>query len=327
MKNDIQINEAKKMAQQVLIKHGYNQHEAEVIGDVLIYGSLRESSQGLNKLFGWHAQKDPNAKEPKFETTSEIIMRCNANRNSGAYANSLAIEQILPRVKKLGIAVVGVYNFNSSSGAISYYTKRLAESGYVGIMFASADPIGGIAPIGRAVGVFGTNPLSISVPYKNGDITLDMSTAKYTWGDLVNADMEGKSLTAGFAFNNRGEPTTDPKEAMEGTVGPFDGSYKGLGLALMIQILAGGLVGSVYAQSDEKCDYGSLIIAIDPKKLAGQSFLEEQMEKLILTYKHGSNGEIFLPGEKGDRNYKLNSKRMSVSLSQELIDKMKNIIG
>jgi LDH2 family malate/lactate/ureidoglycolate dehydrogenase len=190
-------------------------------------------------------------------------------------------------------------------------------------MMASADPIGGIAPKGRMLGVFGTNPLSISIPYKRGDITLDMSTAKYTWGDLISADTQHKKLEKGFAFDKTGEETTNPREAMKGTVNSFDGSYKGLGLAFMIQILAGALVGSTYEQNDETCDYGSLIMAIDPERLGGMSFMQSQIEKMVHALKNDSTDDsIFLPGEQGDMRYKNNLKSGTIPIDVELLAKI-----
>lgn len=324
MKKIISISHAKDLINRVLFYQGYKKGEVEIIAEVLLYGALREGSQGMNKLFGWHAAKDKDAKSPEISHSSSSVSRCNAKKNNGAYANCLAVDNLLTTVQQHGIAVVGTYNFNSSSGALSYYTKRIAQVGFVGIMLASADPIGGIAPKGRSIGVFGTNPLSISIPYKKSDITLDMSTAKYTWGDLVSADIQNKKLEPGFAFNNKGEETLSPKEAMSGTVGSFDGSYKGMGMAFMIQILAGALVGSVYEQSDETCDYGSLMIAIDPNRLGGSEFMNTQIEKMIQALK--SDNSQHLPGEQGDARMKKNIEADSIAIDEELLEKIQQTV-
>lgn len=317
------VAEIKDLLNKVLLKQGYMEKEAEVIAKVILFGALRESSQGLNKLFSWHANKTKGAKVPQILRVTGSVAKCDASRNSGMYANVLATEYLIQELKENGIFVVGVTNFNSSSGQLCYYTKAIAQAGYVGIMFASADPVGGIAPMGRKLGVFGTNPLSISVPYKGRDLTLDMSTAKYTWGELVKADIEGRSLEPGFAYDKDGEPTQDPKEAMNGSVSAFDGTYKGIGLAFMIQIIAGGLVGSVYEQSDELCDYGSLIVGIDPQNLGGLEFMEAQISKIVSAYKNGKGGEVFLPGERGDLRYLTNVKNGTISIDSELYNRIK----
>lgn len=325
MDKQFTIDQAKTVVEEVLKKQGFLPSEIEYIVDVIIYGALTESSQGINKLFGWHASKDSRADEPIILHESPNIIRCDSKRNHGMYANSLAVDSLLKNIGNSGIALAGVFNFSSSSGAISYYTKKLSQKGLVGIMLASADPIGGIAPPGRSVGVFGTNPLSISVPYKSSDITLDMSTASYTWGALLQADIQNKKLQPGYAYDSNGNPTTDPKEAMDGTVSSFDSSYKGLGLAFMIQILAGALIGSVYEQSDEACDYGSLIIAIDPNKLGGLEFMQEQVTKMLAALKNGQE-DVFYPGEQSQKRYQDNLSKNAIIIDENTWDKIEKFL-
>lgn len=323
----IQIKQAKAYIRQTLSKYGYNPKEKEKISEVILYAALRESSQGFPKLFGWHIERDEKAKTPVFTKVTSSIGLYDSKRNNSMYVCNLATDELFDMVKKNGLSLIGIYNNNNSSGAIGYYTKKLASKGYVAMMFSSADPIGGIAPPNSKTGVFGSNPLSISIPYNNTDITLDMSTAKFTWGDLVKALNENEKLKTGYAYDNKGKMTTDPQKAMTGTVTAFDGAHKGLGLSFMIQIIAGSLVGSVYEQSDETCDYGSLMLAIDPKKLSGQSFLESQIRKIISAYRHEGGRKVRLPGERGDSTAKKNLKAGSVEISEELLEKIKKVIN
>ncbi len=260
----ISIKQAKNYIGKALSVRGYTSNEVSKISEVVFYAVLRGSSQGFPKLFGWHIEKDEKAGNPVFKKATSSIGRYDAMRNNSMYVCNLATDELQSMVKENGLGLIGIYNNNNSSGAIGYYTKKLASKGYVAIMFSSADPIGGIAPPGSKSGVFGSNPLSISVPFQNSDITLDMSTAKFTWGDLVQALNTDTTLEVGFAYDSEGKPTTNPKKTMSGTVAAFDGAHKGLGLAFMIQIIAGALVGSIYEQSDEACDYGSLMLAFDP---------------------------------------------------------------
>ncbi len=323
----VSIKQAKVYIRKTLSIHGYNSAEVSKISEVILYAALRGSSQGFPKLFGWHIEKDERAGAPIFKKVTPAIGRYNAKRNNSMYVCNLATDKLLEMVVGNGLGLIGIYNNNNSSGAIGFYTKKLASKGFIGIMFSSADPIGGIAPPNSKAGVFGSNPLAISVPYKNSDITLDMSTAKFTWGDLVQALNTGSSLDVGFAHDSEGKSTTDPKKAMDGTVAAFDGTYKGLGLAMMIQIIAGALVGSVYEQSDETCDYGSLMLALDPRKLSGQKFLEEQISKVITIYKKEGGKNIYLPGEKGDSVAESNLTDGTIEIPEELLKKIQEFVS
>ena len=323
----ISIEKATLLIKETLKKHGYSPEEIEKIEVVIFYAVLKNSSQGMSKLFSWHIEKDPLAKQPTFIKTSKTIGRFNAQRNNSMYVCSLALEPLIGMAKSDGVGIIGVYNNNNSSGALGYYTSQIAKKGLVGIMFSSADPIGGIAPKGSKLGVFGSNPLSIAIPYKNSAITLDMSTAKYTFGDLVTASINKQKLEPNYAYDSSGKMTQDPQEAMNGIVTSFDGSFKGLGLAFMIQVVAGALVGSVYNQSDSQCDYGSLMIAIDPEKLGGVKFINEQAGKLIKVYKNsGEMGQIFIPGEKGQITAEANKKNNSIFITEELMSKITKFI-
>ncbi|KXK27620.1 MAG: Malate/L-lactate dehydrogenase [candidate division WS6 bacterium OLB20] len=106
----------------------------------------------------------------------------------------------------------------------------------------------------------------------------------------------------------------------------FDGSYKGAGLALMIQILAGSLAGSVYAQNDTDCDYGSLLIALDPSKFAGHEFLDEQTEQIITAYKQNSDTELFYPGERSEKKRIAAMESGEIEIDEALFTKLKKYL-
>jgi LDH2 family malate/lactate/ureidoglycolate dehydrogenase len=94
----------------------------------------------------------------------------------------------------------------------------------------------------------------------------------------------------------------------------------------MLQILAGGLVGSLYRQDEEKCDYGSLIIAIDPEKLGSKTFMIEQIKELERVYKKEGGKDILLPGERGGKLTRQALKSGKVQISNDMLDKIKQLL-
>lgn len=64
----------------------------------------------------------------------------------------------------------------------------------------------------------GTNPLAIGIPTKPRVQVLDMATSASAWYGLVTAAEEGVSIPDDVAYDNKGEPTTDPMEALRGDV-------------------------------------------------------------------------------------------------------------
>ncbi|MHB0870121.1 MAG: Ldh family oxidoreductase, partial [Chloroflexota bacterium] len=59
------------------------------------------------------------------------------------------------------------------------------------------------------------------------------------------AAKRGESIPLSWALDKEGEPTTDPKAAIEGVVLPL-GGHKGFGLAMAIDILSGILSGGLF---------------------------------------------------------------------------------
>jgi LDH2 family malate/lactate/ureidoglycolate dehydrogenase len=90
--------------------------------------------------------------------------------------------------------------------------------------------------------------------------------------------------------------------AMKGALRSFDRDYKGAGLAMIIEILAGPLVGAACAGvGDPVKNWGHLVLAIDPNLLgdrdefiAGRTTL---IAKVKATAKLPGIDEIFVPGK------------------------------
>ena len=108
-----------------------------------------------------------------------------------------------------------------------------------------------------------------------------MSTAATSYFGLVEAQTAGRSIPADFAYDNQGNPTTDPQKAIAGAIRSFDRSYKGSGLALIGEILAGPLVGAAFCGiGDSKGNWGHLIFAIDPELLTDRESLQVMFRRL-----------------------------------------------
>lgn len=321
---EIKIADALDLSRKVLNKYGYTDEESKIISKSLIWAQKRGSTQGLNKLFGWKIQKPPNAKNPFVEKDDQGSMLINAGLGNHILACDFAVKKLFEQITNTSIFMVGVKNTDNSAGALGYYTEQIAMTGYVAIMLSAADP--GVVAHGGKSPVLGTNPISISVPTKDDPLLLDMSTAALTWGDLIKYDYESKPLPEGLAFDNQGSPTTDPKKAMEGFVTTFDKSYKSSGLALMIQILAGPLVGSIYSKDYNFCQYGSLIIAINPAAFGDKDSFLEKVVSLVKEIKESGN-QVVMPGERGYQKAEEATKKDSLEISPELFSRINEYLN
>jgi len=104
-------------------------------------------------------------------------------------------------------------------------------------------------------------------------------------GKIMAASQKGTPIPPDWAFDTEGQPTTDAKAALAGTMAPL-GDAKGTALALMVELLAAGLVGANYAYEassffDDKGNppgVGQTIICIDPAAFGGAAVVKRFAE-------------------------------------------------
>ncbi|MGH6816185.1 MAG: Ldh family oxidoreductase, partial [Hyphomicrobiaceae bacterium] len=101
------------------------------------------------------------------------------------------------------------------------------------------------------------------------------------------AAQKGEPIPAGWALDAAGQPTTDAKAALTGTLVPA-GGVKGAALALMVEVMAAALTGANFAFEatsffDDKGSppgVGQIAFAIDPGAFAGRDRFLDRLETL-----------------------------------------------
>ena len=197
-------------------------------------------------------------------------------------------------------------------------TEAIAEQGLVGFACTSYKPM--VAPSGATEALFGTNPISFAWPrLGKNPVVYDMATASMAMGEVMVASREGHSVPLGTGLNKEGKQTEDPSEIVNGGVLLPFGGYKGSAIALMVELLAGALLGEWFSFEAEKYDNndggppkgGEFILAMSPQIIAGDGW-ENHAE--IFFKKMESLKGVRMPGnrrhlnrlDKGPRN--INSK-------------------
>lgn len=133
---------------------------------------------------------------------------------------------------------------------------------------ATQQPHGATPRAGAKQAIFGTNPICISIPAANGPITMDMATSAYAWFGVLEAKTAGTPLPEGVAMDSAGIDTTDPSKVFDGgALKVFDDSHKASALALMVELLAGPLVGAAIIDKLEERNWGNLVLALNPSLL------------------------------------------------------------
>ena len=262
----VKLSELKEVTEKALSYYGYTDEESEIIMDVMLYAQIRGNNQGIVKLIGAGMPKNPEAGEIEIKRETKLSALIDGKKNPGMVIMKKAMEVCLDKAREQGFGIVGTFNTNSSTGAIGYYAKKIAEAGFIGFVFSGSPEA--VCTYGSYQPIFATNPIAISVPTETEPVVLDMATSAMSWYGLVEAKTAGKSIPNDVAYDSEGKPTTDPEKALKGALLPFDRSYKGAGLSMIVEILTGPLVSAAFATiGDTKGNWGNLVFAIDPELL------------------------------------------------------------
>lgn len=223
----------------------------------------------------------------------------------GPVAGDLAAELSIRRAKQYGLSLALIRNTNSL-GSLAFYTEKIARQGMIALMGCNAAPA--MAPWGGAEPFTGTNPIGIGV-YTGKDyiFSADMASSIAARGKIRKAAREGKSIPPDWALDAEGNTTTDPLEALKGTLLPIGGP-KGSALALTVDIFAGILAGSSFAPNvrsfhatEGPTGVGAVLMAMDIKKVMDLDEFSRTMDQYFASIKGMKKAkfasEIYLPGE------------------------------
>ena len=172
-------------------------------------------------------------------------------------------------------------------GVAAYHLGPVAAAHMVGLAFgnspAAMPAAGGKHP------VFGTNPIAAVFPRAEGaPLTVDLSLSEVARGKVMIAAKEGRPIPAGWALDADGNPTTDAKAALTGSMLPMGGT-KGAMLALVVELLACALTGaafgfeadSFFVDAGNRPRIGQAFIVVDPQALAGRAAYDARVEALV----------------------------------------------
>lgn len=243
---------------------------------------------------------------------------------SASYCMRYAIEKCFTT----GFYTVFSRNANAY-GAAFCYAMQAADEGLIG--FTCCNSPAAMAPIGGKERRLGTNPLSMVIPVGDGQlpIIIDMATSKVAKSRFLQSKRDGVPLGEGWALNVEGKPTTDPDEGIQGLVCPMEG-FKGYGLALMIDLMAGLLSGAAwqnhvnkfYNDDGSPMNVGHLFVAINPVQILGESYWEE-IKNYLLNIRNSmpayENGNISIPGDDKAGAF-IKNREQGIELSDDVIE-------
>lgn len=245
---------------------------------------------------------------PQIRSVEEgpAFARIDGDGGLGQLVGRHAMQVCIAKARQAGSATVTACR-SRHFGAAGFFALMALEQDLIGLTMTVASPR--LAPTGGTLPLFGNNPLAMAVP-GNGEFPLlvDFATGSIAAGNLELAAANNTPIPPGVARDLEGNPTTDPKVALQGTIVPI-AEHKGYGLTLLIEVLAGLLGGSPYFGVEKKQvdahvsdkGIGHFFMAIDPSRFMPLPLFKEAVGQMVARTKSSPRmpgaAEILLPGE------------------------------
>lgn len=282
-----------KIAVEILRRTGSPVDEAETVAEHLVRANLlghESHGVGMLPLYLEHIKEEylvPGKPALKIMDEDAILV-FDGQRGYGQRTAREAMDAAIEKCRVKGLALLALRNAHHI-GRVGAYGEMAIQKGFISIHFVNVVARNVIAPFGGRDGRMGTNPICIAIPgTANSDpVLLDMATSKIAVGKARVALEAGKPVEENNLIDADGNPTTDPAVIFDNPTGAIlpIGTYKGYGLALCCEILAGALCGGGSVRHrDEKAGgvmNNMLAIIIDPQRLGDIFWIQTEIDAIV----------------------------------------------
>jgi uncharacterized oxidoreductase len=214
---------------------------------------------------------------------SPALLAADAGWGLGQVQAFRLLDRLIEKSKIVGVTA-GTLRCCGHIGRLGEYAERaVAERmAFIGTVNSHG---GGrrVAPPGGIEGRISTNPICIGAPTPNSPLILDFGTSAVAEGKVRVVYQKGERTPDGWLLDAEGRPTNDPCVLYvdpRGSILPMGGAqaYKGFGLGLLLDALAGGLSGGMCSQPGPLAGVGNsvMFILLDVNRFGGADhFLSE----------------------------------------------------
>jgi len=317
------------LALETLMAHGCDRENADAVANIITRAEGDGChSHGLMRLAGYVATlksgKVNGKARPTIKTLAPAVVQVNGHNGFAPYALQEGRAHLIKAAKTCGIAampLIGIHHF----AALWTEVEPLAEAGLVAFACTSYKPA--VIPAGGTKALYGTNPIAFGWPRPGkAPMVFDQASSVMARGEVMLAAREGHSLPDGVGVDAQGNPTNDPEEVLKGALLAF-GAHKGSSIAMMVELLAGGLIGESFSFEAAERDNGDggppqggeFMFAVDPNLMGDAGGWAAHAEKLFDKIKQQDGTR--LPAERRHTN-RAASAMDGVNVSNIVLDKI-----
>ena len=263
--------------------------------------------------------------QPVVSRPASSVIKVDAATGFAHRAIELGFEALIPTALEQGVAALSIHN-SYNCGVLGYHTRQLAAAGLLAIGFTNSPA--SIAPVGGRRPVVGTNPFSLAAPDGAGQaaVLIDQSASVIAKSEIMKHARDGQKIPPEWALDSDGRPTTDPEIALKGSMAP-SGGYKGVGVALMVELMAAAMTGATLGIDASPFSgtrggpprTGQMFLAIDPGATSGGLFFE-RLGALIDEMRDQPG--VRVPGD-GRKSARRRATRIGVAVDPATLEKVR----
>jgi LDH2 family malate/lactate/ureidoglycolate dehydrogenase len=270
---------------------GTPEDDAEVAAKVLVSASVRGvDTHGVANVVGYSKNAEDGTytvpQTTEILSESETTALVSGGNGIGLVSAYRAMEIAIGKAKKHGLGMVSVKD-GHHVGMVAYYAMMALEHDMIGMSMTTAAPA--VRPALGAKKMLGTNPIGFAAPAgEERDFVLDMATSTVASGKVGLARRIGAQIPEGWAVTTKGEAITEPPDGENDhwALNPLgntreQGSHKGYGLAVMVDILCGVLSGGGFASQLERGENMTWVMAIDIARFRPVDDFKAMMDDMV----------------------------------------------
>ncbi len=323
----VSISDLQTWCETALVNKGASKEEAAVVFADYLDAELRGRHSHGFVSFGIALGAFPQKGKWEVADHSGSVLNVNGNGSSGHLVTRQTIDMALEYLEDRKTYSIGIRNITrfNCPGSIARYA---AQKGALALVLE----YGGknfMAPHGGTKAALSTNPLGIAIPGTDPLFVLDIATSERAIGYVQLAKLAGSSIPTTWGIDGQGQPTTDPEKLS--AVLPF-GGYKGFGLSLAFEILAGALVGVPIGSQGDLANRGAFILLIHPTifghtKETFAKQVSDFLSEVCSVPPASGTPQVFYPGQRGEQLYQQAVASNRISMPQEVIQTLRKATG
>lgn len=346
-----------RVSKEMFMGLGYSDSQASTVSNCLVEADLRHlHSHGvaafttyMSHLKAGNLKLDAPDPATIFETP--VTLTLDGHSGVGYVIADFAVKKCIEKARKAGICITVVRNANHY-GFAGHWPEMMAEDGFIGV--TCTNTVRCVCPTRSAERNLGTNPISVAFPAALDEpmFLLDMATCVMAHGKLCRSQIFAESgvVPGGVIIDGKGNALVNFKEALEvlhhgddrshsprpdtGGLLPLGGAeellggHKGYGLALLVELLTGGLARGTCSKFIPLASEGIcfFFMAIDPGYFGDAKEIRKHVAGIIEEYRRTTPLDpafpVLIPGDK-ERESREKALRDGIVLSQEIVDILK----